>query len=63
MEVTCPGETYMTQLFGTDGIRGVVGEGPLVPEFFLKLGQAAGKVLKTQPNASVVIGRDTANRA
>ena len=49
----------MTQLFGTDGIRGVVGEGPLVPEFFLKLGQAAGKVLKTQPNASVVIGRDT----
>ena len=49
----------MTQLFGTDGIRGVVGEWPLVPEFFLKLGQAAGKVLKTQPNASVVIGRDT----
>jgi phosphoglucosamine mutase len=49
----------MTQLFGTDGIRGGVGEWPLVPEFFLKLGQAAGKVLKTQPNASVVIGRDT----
>ncbi len=49
----------MTQLFGTDGIRGVVGEWPLVPEFFLKLGQAAGKVLKTQPNASVIIGRDT----
>lgn len=49
----------MTQLFGTDGIRGTVGQWPLVPEFFLKLGQAAGKVLKTQPNASVVIGRDT----
>jgi phosphomannomutase len=49
----------MTKLFGTDGIRGTVGEWPLVPEFFLKLGQAAGKVLKTQPNASVVIGRDT----
>src|SRR5436190_13275229 len=49
----------MTQLFGTDGIRGVVGQWPLVPELFLKLGQAAGKVLKTQPNASVVIGRDT----
>ncbi len=49
----------MIQLFGTDGIRGVVGEWPLVPEFFLKLGQAAGAVLKTQPNASVVIGRDT----
>jgi len=49
----------MTQLFGTDGIRGVVGEWPLVPELFLKLGQAAGKVLKMQENASVVIGRDT----
>src|ERR1051325_1747332 len=49
----------MTQLFGTDGIRGVVGEWPLDAEMFLKLGQAAGKVLKTKQNASVIIGRDT----
>ena len=49
----------MTQLFGTDGIRGVVGEWPLDPEAFLKLGQAAGQVLKTHQNASVIIGRDT----
>jgi phosphoglucosamine mutase len=31
--------------FGTDGIRGLVGEFPIVPEFALKLGWAAGKVL------------------
>jgi len=49
----------MTQLFGTDGIRGDVGEWPLDPEAFLKLGQAAGQVLKTKQNASVIIGRDT----
>ncbi len=49
----------MTQLFGTDGIRGVVGEWPLDPEAFLKLGQAAGQVLKTNQNTSVIIGRDT----
>lgn len=49
----------MTELFGTDGIRGTVGEWPLVPEFFLKLGQAAGRILKTQKNASFIIGRDT----
>jgi phosphoglucosamine mutase len=45
--------------FGTDGIRGVTGEWPLVPEFFLKLGQAAGKVLKTEKSSTVIIGRDT----
>lgn len=45
--------------FGTDGIRGLVGEFPIVPEFALKLGWAAGKVLAATGNASVVIGKDT----
>jgi phosphoglucosamine mutase len=45
--------------FGTDGIRGITGEWPLVPEFFLRLGQAAGKILKTEKNSAVIIGRDT----
>ncbi len=31
--------------FGTDGIRGKVGEAPITPDFVLKLGWAAGKVL------------------
>ncbi|MFN7887745.1 MAG: hypothetical protein ACK5OR_03025, partial [Betaproteobacteria bacterium] len=31
--------------FGTDGIRGTVGRAPITPEFVLKLGQAAGRVL------------------
>ena len=47
------------KLFGTDGIRGIVGEWPLIPEFFLKLGQAAGQVLRTENNTTFVIGRDT----
>ncbi|MBS4034250.1 MAG: phosphoglucosamine mutase, partial [Ignavibacterium sp.] len=45
--------------FGTDGIRGTTGEWPLVPEFFLRLGHAAGKVLKAEKNSTVIIGRDT----
>jgi phosphoglucosamine mutase len=45
--------------FGTDGLRGLVGEFPIVPEFALKLGWAAGKVLAATGNASVVIGKDT----
>jgi phosphoglucosamine mutase len=49
----------MLKLFGTDGIRGRVGESPLTPEFFLRLGQAAGKVLKSEKKSSVIIGRDT----
>ncbi|MCA3786060.1 hypothetical protein, partial [Burkholderia sp.] len=31
--------------FGTDGIRGTVGEAPITPDFVLRLGYAAGKVL------------------
>jgi phosphoglucosamine mutase len=45
--------------FGTDGIRGRVGEYPVTPEFMLKLGWAAGRVLGTQRNDRVIIGKDT----
>ncbi len=46
--------------FGTDGIRGTVGDYPITPEFVLKLGWAAGKVLlKGKKGGKVVIGKDT----
>jgi len=48
--------------FGTDGIRGKFGELPITPEFALKLGFAAGKVLKKVTNKKkpiVVLGKDT----
>ena len=49
--------------FGTDGIRGKTGEYPITPEFFIKLGFAAGKVLTKSWNnkkkPAVVIGKDT----
>ncbi|HEY6986397.1 MAG TPA: phosphoglucosamine mutase, partial [Rhodanobacteraceae bacterium] len=46
--------------FGTDGIRGRVGEWPITAEFMLKLGRAAGTVLAGGPRkATVVIGKDT----
>lgn len=48
--------------FGTDGVRGKVGVSPITPDFVLKLGQAAGRVLKRRnPNghAAVLIGKDT----
>jgi len=45
--------------FGTDGIRGRVGEGPINPEFVLKLGWAAGRVLGRTPGSKVLIGKDT----
>ena len=49
--------------FGTDGIRGHVGEFPISPEFFLKLGWAVGKTLAYRGSASraglVLIGKDT----
>ncbi len=47
------------KFFGTDGIRGTVGNLPLTPEFILKLGQAAGRVLKAEKNSTILIGRDT----
>jgi phosphoglucosamine mutase len=45
--------------FGTDGIRGEIGKAPMTPDFALKLGWAAGKVLTKQGNPLVVIGKDT----
>ena len=45
--------------FGTDGVRGRVGTYPITPEFALKLGWAAGKVLATQGSRKVLIGKDT----
>ncbi len=45
--------------FGTDGIRGRVGEGPISADFFLKLGWAAGRALARDGHAKVVIGKDT----
>ncbi len=45
--------------FGTDGIRGRVGQAPMTPEFALKLGWAAGCVLAKTPGARVLVGKDT----
>ena len=48
--------------FGTDGIRGKFGQMPITPEFALKLGFAAGKVLKRNSPKNkpiVVLGKDT----
>ena len=45
--------------FGTDGIRGRVGDPQINPEFVLKLGWALGKVLNRQGRSKVVIGKDT----
>ncbi|GGA84914.1 phosphoglucosamine mutase [Neiella marina] len=45
--------------FGTDGIRGRVGEGAITPDFVLKLGWAAGRVLSKQGTKNVLIGKDT----
>ena len=45
--------------FGTDGIRGRVGEGLMTPRAVLKLGWAIGKVLAAQGNSLVVLGKDT----
>ena len=45
--------------FGTDGVRGKVGSYPITPDFALKLGWAAGKVLASQGSKTVLIGKDT----
>jgi phosphoglucosamine mutase len=53
------------QFFGTDGIRGVVGQDPITPDFFFCLGFAIGSILvknntdKKIKHPSVVIGKDT----
>jgi phosphoglucosamine mutase len=46
--------------FGTDGIRGTVGQAPITPDFMLRLGHAVGQVLRRGvQRPSVVIGKDT----
>ena len=45
--------------FGTDGIRGRVGDYPVTAEFMLKLGWAAGRVLGGNRGDRVIIGKDT----
>jgi phosphoglucosamine mutase len=45
--------------FGTDGIRGRVGDGVITPEFVLKLGWAIGRVFANEHRSKVLIGKDT----
>lgn len=45
--------------FGTDGIRGSVGEGYITPDFVMRLGWAAGRVLAKTGRGPVLIGKDT----
>ena len=48
------------QFFGTDGIRGTVGQAPITPDFVLRLGHAVGRVLKrSHDKPLVLIGKDT----
>ncbi|MEK7440442.1 MAG: phosphoglucosamine mutase [Chloroflexota bacterium] len=50
----------MPRLFGTDGVRGTVGEFPMIPEFALALGRAAGFIFSVNDKrATVIVGRDT----
>ena len=48
-----------TRIFGTDGVRGRVGNSPITPEIVLKLGWAAGRVLGGKTGGKIVIGKDT----
>lgn len=45
--------------FGTDGVRGKVGDFPITPDFAMKLGWAAGTVLASSGTKEVLIGKDT----
>lgn len=45
--------------FGTDGIRGKVGEHPITADFFLRLGWAAGRVFANEGHGFVLVGKDT----
>ena len=45
--------------FGTDGIRGKVGESPITADFFLKLGWATGQVFSQEGHNFVLVGKDT----
>lgn len=48
-----------SKYFGTDGVRGRVGQLPMTPEFVMKLGWAAGSVLAASGTKEVLIGKDT----
>src|SRR5512144_1721443 len=57
-------QTLTRQYFGTDGVRGRVGETPITPDFVLRLGWAAGRVLaadtaRAAERPTVLIGKDT----
>ncbi len=46
--------------FGTDGIRGTVGQAPITPDFVMRLAHAVGRVLRqTEAHPVVLIGKDT----
>jgi phosphoglucosamine mutase len=48
------------RFFGTDGIRGTVGQAPITPDFMLRLGHAVGRVLRRHiKRPTVLIGKDT----
>ena len=47
------------RFFGTDGIRGRVGDATISPDFVLKLGWAAGRILSNGRGGKVLIGKDT----
>ena len=48
------------QYFGTDGIRGTVGQAPITPDFVLRLAHSVGRVLKrSEDRPTVLIGKDT----
>ena len=56
-----PDQEMTRKYFGTDGVRGTVGQSPITPDFVLRLGYAAGKVLarKRPWHPAVLIGKDT----
>ncbi len=49
----------MKKYFGTDGIRGQVGQYPITPDFVLKLGWATGRVFSGKSRQPILIGKDT----
>lgn len=55
LEMCCMSRKY----FGTDGVRGKVGEFPITPDFAMKLGWAAGTVMAASGTKEVIIGKDT----
>jgi phosphoglucosamine mutase len=54
--------TMARRYFGTDGVRGTVGQSPITPDFMMRLGHAVGRVLRRespQARRTVLIGKDT----